>query len=374
MSWVGYLGLLSVLALTAVYSASVSGRATKAKRELLICAFNIKTFGKAKMSDAEIAEYIKQIVLRYDVILIQEIRDISGEAIQQLWTMVNATRPYGMTISERLGRSSYKEQYAYFYRLSSLQLVGTHQYDDGPDDYTDIFEREPYSVLLQPIGGSIGDAFALTGIHAKPDDAVAEIGHLETVYYDVYNHWRIPNKIMNLLSSLQLVGTHQYDDGPDDYTDIFEREPYSVLLQPIGGSIGDAFALTGIHAKPDDAVAEIGHLETVYYDVYNHWRIPNIIVLGDFNADCSYASEAELSTKAFYTNPLYQWLIDSNADTTTSTTDCAYDRIVVTGNRMVTSVIPGTAEVYRFDQVFSLSYDRAYDLSDHYPVEVTLSW
>lgn len=43
------------------------------------------------------------------------------------------------------------------YRLSSLQLVGTHQYDDGPDDYTDIFEREPYSVLLQPIGGSIGN-------------------------------------------------------------------------------------------------------------------------------------------------------------------------------------------------------------------------
>lgn len=38
--------------------------------------------------------------------------------------------------------------------------------------------------------------------------------------------------------------------------------------------LGDAFALTGIHAKPDDAVAEIGHLETVYYDVYNHWRIP----------------------------------------------------------------------------------------------------
>lgn len=63
MSWVGYLGLLSVLALTAVYSASVSGKATKAKRELLICAFNIKTFGKAKMSDAEIAEYIKQVYL-----------------------------------------------------------------------------------------------------------------------------------------------------------------------------------------------------------------------------------------------------------------------------------------------------------------------
>lgn len=27
-----------------------------------------------------------------------------------------STMPYGMTISERLGRSSYKEQYAYLYR------------------------------------------------------------------------------------------------------------------------------------------------------------------------------------------------------------------------------------------------------------------
>ena len=51
-----------------------------------------------------------------------------------------------------------------------------------------------------------------------------------------------------------------------------------------------------------------------------------MIIMGDFNADCSYASEAELSTKAFYTNPLYQWLIGMDADTTTSTTDCAYDR------------------------------------------------
>ncbi|XP_061187485.1 deoxyribonuclease-1-like [Saccostrea echinata] len=285
--------LLALFALTAVYSASVLSRIpAKATSELLICAFNIKTFGKAKMADAELAEYIKQIVLRYDLILIQEIRDVSGESIQQLWQMVNASRPYGMTISERLGRSSYKEQYAYFYRLSSLQLVGTYQ----------------------------------------------------------------------------------YDDGPDDYTDIFEREPYSALFLPVGRSAGDAFAVTGIHAKPADAVSEIGHLETVYYDVYNHWRTPNIMVMGDFNADCSYASEEELSSKAFYTDPLFQWLIDWDVDTTTSTTDCAYDRIVVSGSRMVTSVIPATAEVYRFDQAFSLSYDRAYDLSDHYPVEVRLSW
>jgi hypothetical protein len=35
--------------------------------------------------------------------------------------------------------------------------------------------------------------------------------------------------------------------------------------------------VTGIHAKPADAVAEIGYLEKVYYDVFNHWRVPVIL-------------------------------------------------------------------------------------------------
>lgn len=38
------------------------------------------------------------------------------DCIYAFLTPVYSTRPYGMTISERLGRSSYKEQYAYFYR------------------------------------------------------------------------------------------------------------------------------------------------------------------------------------------------------------------------------------------------------------------
>jgi hypothetical protein len=54
--------LLALLALVSVvYSASLPRRSSKASRELLICAFNIKTFGKAKMSDEELAEYIKQV-------------------------------------------------------------------------------------------------------------------------------------------------------------------------------------------------------------------------------------------------------------------------------------------------------------------------
>lgn len=43
-----------------------------------------------------------------------------------------------------------------FYRVRTLKLIDVHQYDDGPDDYTDWFEREPYSALFQPVHGGTG--------------------------------------------------------------------------------------------------------------------------------------------------------------------------------------------------------------------------
>ncbi|XP_053397691.1 deoxyribonuclease-1-like [Mercenaria mercenaria] len=135
----------------AKYDSPISSYAFLPK-VLRICAFNIKTFGRAKMSDPFKAGIIRDIVKRYDVILIQEIRDSSGEAIQQLWDMVGRSQ-YSLVYSERLGRSSYKEQYAYFYKLSTVQVVDVHQYDDGLDDYSDPFEREPFSVRLKPVGG-----------------------------------------------------------------------------------------------------------------------------------------------------------------------------------------------------------------------------
>ena len=53
---------------------------------------------------------------------------------------------YALNISERLGRSTSKEQYAFLYRTDRVEVVSTHQYDDSANDD---FEREPYSVLIR---------------------------------------------------------------------------------------------------------------------------------------------------------------------------------------------------------------------------------
>jgi len=54
--------------------------------------------------------------------------------------------------------------------------------------------------------------------------------------------------------------------------------------------------------------------------------ILNIMLLGDFNADCSYASGTARANFALRLDERFDWLIDDDVDTTVSSTDCAYDR------------------------------------------------
>lgn len=158
---------------------------------LKIAAFNIQVFGKAKMSNTGVVDILVDIISEFDLVLVQEIRDSSGEAIVELLSKVNEKnefKEYNMTISPRLGRSTSKEQYAYLYRPSSgLSVVWDYVYDDGNETAgTDIFEREPHVVLFQSSNTKL-KKFASIGIHVAPGDAVAEIQAFYDVFDDVRN-------------------------------------------------------------------------------------------------------------------------------------------------------------------------------------------
>ncbi|XP_023933542.1 deoxyribonuclease-1-like [Lingula anatina] len=146
-----YLGLLVASIPTKQRLVRPSGGATGLK----IAAFNARTFGETKMSKEEVVDILVQIVRRYDIILIQGIRDITQESIYELLSLVNKEAggtSYSMELSERLGRSIYyKEQYAFLYRNESAAALGSYQYDDGPDDGSDAFEREPFFVKFRSL-------------------------------------------------------------------------------------------------------------------------------------------------------------------------------------------------------------------------------
>jgi len=258
-------------------------------KEIKVAAFNVRIFGKTKMSKDEIPEIIAEIIARYDVILIQEIRDSSQTAIYELLDLVNQTadETYELVLSNRLGRTSSKEQYAYFYRTDTLTLLSNYHYDDGEEPDSDSFQREPFIVRFR-----------------------AETGSLD-------------------------------------------------------------FTLIGIHTSPDDAEEEIDSLVDVYDDMLGRWNEADAMIIGDFNADCTYVSETDQNSIRLWTDDRFTWWVDDNIDTTTTSTDCAYDRIVTSAG-LTGYVVHNSAGVLHFDQIYELSDSQTQDVSDHYPVEITL--
>ncbi|MHC1575290.1 MAG: exonuclease/endonuclease/phosphatase family protein [Candidatus Methanogasteraceae archaeon] len=147
---------------------------------LRLGAFNIQIFGKSKAAKPEVMEVLGKIIRTYDIVAIQEIRDKSQTALPALVDVVNAnsSAPYDYVVSERLGRASSKEQYAYIYNNQTVRLTGTpHTYPEPGD--TDPFHREPYVTSFRVLDGNF-DATLIT-IHADPNEATEEINALDDV-------------------------------------------------------------------------------------------------------------------------------------------------------------------------------------------------
>ncbi len=161
----------------------------------------------------------------------------------------------------------------------------------------------------------------------------------------------------------QIGSGHVYPDS----NDIFEREPYSAHFKVKNGNFD--FVLLNIHTKPKKATEEIEAMPDTIQDASNHFNEPDVIALGDYNADCRKGTQYydENNMDCPMRADEYTWIIPNEADTNlASGTDCTYDRIIIT-----TEGIENYAQtwgVHRFDTIHNLSYTKAKKVSDHYPV------
>ncbi|NXS46313.1 DNSL2 protein, partial [Balaeniceps rex] len=157
---------------------------------LRIGAFNIQAFGDTKMSNDEVAGIIISILSRYDVALVQEVRDSDLSAVTQLMEQLNSmsTSPYDYEISGPLGRDNYKEMYLFIYRTDVVSVVDTYQYEDPQD----VFSREPFILRVSAPHIRAGE-FVLVPLHSAPHDAVAEIDALYDVYLAIVSKWGTDN-------------------------------------------------------------------------------------------------------------------------------------------------------------------------------------
>ncbi|NXG84450.1 DNAS1 protein, partial [Stercorarius parasiticus] len=171
---------------------------------------------------------------------------------------------------------------------------------------------------------------------------------------------------------VSVLGSYYYDDGCESCgTDTFSREPFIVKFSSPTTQV-EEFVMVPLHAEPSSAADEIDALYDVYTDVVNKWATNNILLLGDFNADCSYVTSTQWPSIRLRSLDACEWLIPDSADTTVADTDCAYDRIVACGTALRQDIEPGSATINNFQKTFHLQSKDALAVSDHFPVEVTL--
>jgi deoxyribonuclease-1-like protein len=186
------IGLILIVIAAAVTAASSYvallpnsiGEATTVR----IASFNIQIFGRNKRQNEDVMMVLVRIVREFDLVLVQEIRDSSEQTAPIFLQRINEIEgpKYEFIRSERLGRTTSKEAYAYFYNTETIEFIPSSDY--VYNDVGDLFEREPYVASFQ--SGNFD--FVLVGIHTKPDDAYSEIGNLTSVISSIKE--AIPNE------------------------------------------------------------------------------------------------------------------------------------------------------------------------------------
>ncbi|KAA0711896.1 Deoxyribonuclease gamma [Triplophysa tibetana] len=170
----------------------------------------------------------------------------------------------------------------------------------------------------------------------------------------------------------ELVDTYQYEDNQEGDEDAFSREPF-ILRFSCKHTVLKDLVLIPVHTKPKDSGKELDELYDVFLDVKDKWKTDNVMILGDFNADGAYVSKKKMKGIRIRSDTDFHWLIGDDVDTTASlSNDHTYDRIVVYKEDMLQAVVPRSAKPFNFHIAYKLSEEMALDISDHYPVEVTL--
>ena len=151
-----------------------------------IASFNIQVFGMSKMGKPHVMERIVEIVRRFDIVAIQELRAVDQTIVPQFVEMLNADGAnFQSVVGPRLGRTSSKEQYVYIYDASRIELVQGSVYTvSDPDDR---LHRPPLVATFRVRGPPADQAFTfkLVNIHTDPDETGTELDALADVFVNV---------------------------------------------------------------------------------------------------------------------------------------------------------------------------------------------
>jgi endonuclease/exonuclease/phosphatase family metal-dependent hydrolase len=152
------------------------------------------------------------------------------------------------------------------------------------------------------------------------------------------------------------------DTFPDE-KDIFERNPLAVYFKTSGSF---DFILINNHIQPSAAEKEIRALPEVIDYYRKLWNDPDVLSVGDFNADGIYFDESQLS--GIFPESEFKIIITNEFDTTVAESDNTYDRFIITNSAL--EDYAGNRGVLKFDDMYDFTKYTIIpkQVSDHYPI------
>ncbi len=173
-----------------------------------IASYNIQVFGGKKASKPYVMNALAEIVQKFDVVAIQEIRSKDEYLIPNFVQLINRSgRRYDHIIGPRLGYTTVKEQYAYLYDTERIEVDRQSIFTVGDPD--GLLHREPLVATFRTRGVDPANAFTFTliNIHTDPDEVPEELDALAEVYRVVRRAGRDEDDII-LLGDLNTDDRH----------------------------------------------------------------------------------------------------------------------------------------------------------------------
>ena len=171
------------LAPAARAQSGATGPAPKPAGAILIASFNIQVFGESKMAKRQVVEVLARVVRQFDIVAIQEVRAKSDDIIPAFVRAVNADGSrYHYVIGPREGRTVSKEQYAFVYDTTRIE-VDPSSVGVVPDPQNRL-HRPPlharFRTRITP--AEMAFTFWLVDIHTDPDEVPQELDALTGVF------------------------------------------------------------------------------------------------------------------------------------------------------------------------------------------------
>lgn len=178
-----------------------------------IATFNIQVFGTSKLQKPQVMQILAEVVRRFDVVAIQEIRSVDDTVMPQFVGLINSTGVrYDFIIGPRLGRTHSKEQYAFVFDTTRIEVDPRSIYT--VPDPQDLLHREPLVARFRVRNVPPHQAFTFTlvNIHTDPDETATELDALARVFVGVQHNGTGEDDVI-LLGDLNVDSSRMGDLG-----------------------------------------------------------------------------------------------------------------------------------------------------------------